>query len=467
MSEQIQSQELSIIDKSMDVLRSGGQILLTNQERSRKAVQIGQNILQAIRENGMTPELDERAMKYLVNCSKALKEENEHRSVITQLMDEIKKMFIACENDIDAKKEGTFPNLIQKERNEYARQVAEEKKRKEEEARIAAEKAKEAIGIRSNIEVLIQSHYGNYLAEKKTSVLNRFNGATLDTIETFRTTLQGWNPEYPISHLNTFTMGNYSKFHSDADVNRFIGEIVETFYPNFRANFEAELTLHKQDVLDRIPSKIEELREEKRKADEAEAARQEALRIQREAEAERQRKIAQERDEAARKALELQAEQERLAEQRRIEALEAERKAEQERAEQEKRRREEEEQRKILREQEEARKAAELEASIKAEGEKTLVLFEQETASMTDTQAPETRTGYEIEVTHQAGYVQLFQLWFEQEGKNLPLDKIDKTSFGQIRAWAEKRAHKDGEKIESKFLVYRDSYKAVNRKAKV
>lgn len=466
MSAEIQPQELSIIEKSMDVFRSGGQILLTNQERSRKAVQIGQNILQAIRENGMTPELDERAMKYLVNCSKALKEENEQRSVITQLMDEIKKMYIACENEIDAKKEGSLPNLIQKERNEYARQMAEEKKRKEEEARIAAEKAKEAIAIKSDIEVKLHAFYGAYLADKKTSVLTRFNAATLDTIESFRATLQGWNPEYPLSHLNTFTIGNYSKLHTTEEVNAFVCDIVEENYTGFRANFVAELSIHKQEVLDRIPSKIEELQEEKRKAEEAEAARQEALRLQREAEAERQRKIAQERDAAARKALELQAEQERLAEQRRIEAIEAQRKADQERAEQEKRRREEEEHRKILQEQEEARKAAELEASIKAEGEKTLVLFEQETASMTDAQAPETRTGYEIEVTHQAGYVQLFQLWFEQEGKNLPLDKIDKTSFGQIRAWAEKKAHKDGEKIESKFLIYRESYKAVNRKAK-
>lgn len=422
MSAITEKNELSIIEKSIDVFKAGGEILLANQQRSKKAVQVGQTILEAIRANGMTPELDERAMKYLVNCSKALKEENESRSVVTQLMDEIKKLYIAAEKEIDVKSEGTYPNLIQRERNEYARKVAEEKRRKEEEARIAAEKAKEAIEIREAIEVKIFTHYSNYLAVQKQKLLDNFNALTLETISAAKDSLESWHPEYPSQHLHDFTTANYSRHLRNEEISDIIDQIIQARLSDYKSNYAAVMNLEKQEIIDRIPSKITELKEA----------------------AEREKQIAAEKDEAIRK---------RLEEAKRM-------------AEREAQLRKEAEERRIAQEQEAARKAAELEASIKANGEKTMVLFEQEAASVTDAPAPEVRTGYEIEVTHQAGYVQLFQLWFEQEGKSLPLDKIDKTSFAQIRAWAEKKAHKDGEKIESKFLVYRESYKAVNRKTK-
>lgn len=466
MNTEVVNQELSIIEKSVDIFKQGGPVLLANQQRSAKAVIVGQNIINEIREKGMTPELDERAMKYLVNCSKALKEENENRSAITQLMDEIKKMFTSAEALIDVKREGTCANIIQAERNNYAKEVAEEKKRKEEEARIKAEKEKEAIDFRADMEMKMFEYYSEFLIKAKTKLLNNFNTLTLSTISAIKDTLDSWQPEYPAEHIKAFKMGNYSKHLTTEEVQGFIDAAVNAKYQEFKSNYAAEMNLQKQEVIDRIPSKIAELQEEKRRADQAEADRKEAQRIADEAEKERQKKMAAEKDEAARKALEAQQEQERQAEKDRIAKLEQEQKDAELKAEQDRKNREEEEQRKILQEQEEARKDAEIKTSLKKEGEKTMVLFEQESASATDTEAPETRTGFEIEVTHQAGYVQLFTLWFEQEGKKLPLDKIDKTSFGQIRAWAEKLAHKNGEKIESKFIIYKDSYKAVNRKAK-
>lgn len=416
------TQEISIIDRSVDVFKSGGPILLANQQRSATAVAIGKKIFSEIAEKGMSPELDERAMKYLVNCSTALKQENENRSAITQLMDEIKKMFTSAEALIDVKKEGTYASLIQSERNKYAKEVAEEKKRKEEQARIKAEKDKEAIEIKSTIEIRMFEYYSAFLGNAKTKMLNNFNALTLETISAAKDSLETWSPEYPIDHLPNFKMANFSKYHSNEEVLAFKNAVIDIKYPEFKSNYAAEMNLHKQEIIDRIPSKIAELQEA----------------------AEREKQIAAAKD---------QAEKDRL-EQEKI------------KAQQEAQRREEEEQRKIAQEQEEARKAAELELAVKAEGEKTMVMFEQESASATDVAAPETRAGFEIEVTHQAGYVQLFTLWFEQEGKNLSLDKIEKTSFGQIKTWAEKLAHKTSEKIESKFLIYHDSYKAVNRKAK-
>ena len=92
-------------------------------------------------------------------------------------------------------------------------------------------------------------------------------------------------------------------------------------------------------------------------------------------------------------------------------------------------------------------------------------MFEQE-ATLAETNTPESRQGYEITVLHPVGYTQIFAAWFEKEGKNLPIDKIGNTKLDQMKAFCEKAAQKDGYFIESKFVKYDQSFKAINKKAK-
>ena len=138
----------------------------------------------------------------------------------------------------------------------------------------------------------------------------------------------------------------------------------------------------------------------------------------------------------------------------------------QEVAAEEKRKREAEESERLMRESEDQKRQAELDADIKKQGEQTMVMFEQEAAMADTAPAPETRQGYDIQVLHPVGYTQIFAFWFENEGKNLPVDKIGNTKLDQMKSWAEKHAQKVGAKIDSKFLKYEESFKAVNRKAK-
>ncbi|MBK7885520.1 MAG: hypothetical protein IPJ81_18275 [Chitinophagaceae bacterium] len=103
---------------------------------------------------------------------------------------------------------------------------------------------------------------------------------------------------------------------------------------------------------------------------------------------------------------------------------------------------------------------------LKKQGDATMVMFEQEAATAEIDNRPEARQGYEITVLHPVGFTEIFAMWFEKEGKNLPIDKIGNTKLDQMKAWAEKHAFKTGTKIESKFIKYEESFKAVNRKAK-
>ena len=101
---------------------------------------------------------------------------------------------------------------------------------------------------------------------------------------------------------------------------------------------------------------------------------------------------------------------------------------------------------------------------MKKQGDQTMAMFEKEATLAETVPQIESKVSLEIEILHPAAYVQVFQLWFENEGKNLPIDKIGNTKISQMVAWAEKFATKGGDKIVSKFLNYKDSFKAVNRK---
>lgn len=125
-------------------------------------------------------------------------------------------------------------------------------------------------------------------------------------------------------------------------------------------------------------------------------------------------------------------------------------------AEQEKRRKEEAE--RLARERKEAEEKAKAEAEAKKKAAEMQALFDAETAEKVS------RSGYEIIVKHPAGYGLIFQFWFENEGKNLPIDKIERKSLKQMKSFCEKYAHKNDETIQSPYLEYKEIVKVSARK---
>lgn len=461
----VQDQQVAIINNSIELFRSAPEILKANQERSRKAISVGNSILAQWHEAWAIEDeeeklqalaaVDERSNKYLVNCSTALKEEKEARAAITQMMDAFKKMFTEAESDLDRTKAGTVTNKVQNNRDTYVSEVANIQERKRKEAERIAAKAKEAVQIKHDLEIDLRNQYSAYLLRKKTAVTNAFNAITLDDFNEKAAGLKGYEPKFAFIIEGPYTSSCY--LHTNEELAAFATEVKEAVIPELQANYTAEMNLLKDELVDKLPSKLAELKEQKRLADEAEAERK------RQQEEEDRRQAAIAKANAAEKArLEEEARIQREKDQQRMEQL----RREQEKAMEEQRQREAEENARLAREAEEAKRQAELEAEAKKQAEQTMVMFEQEAMTAEVTPAPEARQGYEITVLHQAGYVQIFTLWFEKEGKNLPVDKLGNTKLDQMKAWAEKHAHKTGEKIESKFLRYDESYKAVNRKAK-
>lgn len=433
--------QIDIINNSIEVLKTGPEILQASQIRKDKAIEVGNNILDTIEQTKMDEVLDQRANNYLANINKAKKEMNESRSGVTQIMDQLKKMYTEVENELDVKKAGTVPFKIQEHRNRFAKQVAEEKEQKRREAERQAAKSKEAIEIRYQMEQNYTGQFRNYLEERQAKMQAGFNNITLDNYDQKSEALK------ELSISCSFTSGHlYTsrfQYHNDDELKAFSDAVIIDNEEGLTNNFMAEMNSLKDELIEKLPSKLAELQEQKRLADEAaekkRQADEQAAAAKSKAQKEAAAKAQQEAEEARRRQEAAAAEQKRREEQE-----ESDRKAEADRK----------------------RLEDEQAADIKKQGEQTMVMFEQEAAMAEVSTAAEVRQGYEVEILHPVGYTQVFALWFENEGKNLPVDKIGNTKLDQMKAWAEKHAHKTGTKIESKFLKYNESFKAVNRKAK-
>ncbi|MDE3249424.1 MAG: hypothetical protein KGO82_12235, partial [Bacteroidota bacterium] len=446
----VQNNEVAIIQNSLEVLKTGPEILLRSRERKEKALTVGRNILAAIQENGMNAELDERAKNYLVKSRDALAEMKDQRAGVTQIMDQLKKMYTEVENDLDAKKAGTIPSQIQGHRDAYAKQQAEEAERKRREAEREAAKKKEAIEIWAYCEKWFANKLLTLLSEKKNRIVNVFNAITLETfaekqagLEKLQVHILNSDLEKQVGILLTFPV---TPHHNADEVHAIRDQVLAEYdFNDFAINtWQKELTELRTELLDKLPSKKRELEEAARLKREAEEAAERA-RIEEE---QRQKKIA-EANAAEKKRLEAEAE----AARKKNEEQQAELRRQQEEAERQRKEREEQERKQMEAEDARKREEAAQQADLKAQGEQTMTLFEKE-AAIAEVEAPEARQGFDIQVLHAVGYTQLFAIWFEKVGKDLPLDKLGNTKLDQMKTWAEKIAHKENFKIDSKFLKY-------------
>lgn len=432
---------VAVIEKSIVIFQDAGKILKANEERTEKALAVGRRILTDIQANGgaMTAELDERCNKFLANVNKAAGEMNDQRKPVTQIMDAIKKMYTEIENKLDIKKPETIPGIIHKKRNEYAKQVIEEQERKRVESERKAAVERQRVELVAWIHSTISNKLISYLEFKKLSITNSFNAITLADFDDKSDKLGKMAIAFPVAKLAEIIKydlpNNFSLL--DFTVKNTVKTEAHTAYDfqSFYKEYETEIGELKQQLIDRLPSKKQELDE---------IAEQERLRIENEKRLQESKNKA-EREKAELRQKEIEAEQKRLQE--------------------EKERRDREEQDRIKKEAEEQKLKAEQEAESTKMAGTTMVMFNQ-AAEVDTTAAPETRQGFDLTVLHPAGFVEIFQFWFTNEGVKCSVDEIEKMTMKQMKKYCENQAHKHGHKIESKYLKYEPSFTAVNRKAK-
>jgi len=421
------------IEEITMIISEAPNALATNRTSVERAINAGNDLLNRIQAEGMSEDLDAVCNNYLVRNNTTLKQINERRSPITQILTAIAKEFTTLEAQIDLTKANTPANKIQAARDLFAKQQAEQRKKAEAEAARKLAADKERAQLKADAEVQINKNFSDHLNDRLSMLQLIFNGVTLENYTTRLQELHEFATAYSFNHFDTFAPRLMPIYCNAVELQNIVTNAKLGKYEEFALQFENSVAVKRMELIDRMPS----LYAEKKQA--AEQAERERIRI---AELEKTNAAA------AAEAQRLQnIENERLAQlQREREAAAAEKLA-------------------AEAAQREAAAAATIESNRQAN--LTEALFD---AQVVASAAPEisarVREGFEIIVLNQIGYLLLAQFYFEKEGKTEAIEKLEKKTLGSMKKFAETYAMKsDGkEKIVSPFLIYEEKIKTVVKK---
>jgi len=384
------------VKEVQDIISKAPQILSENVASVDKAKAVGENLLDLVKKDGMSDLLDNQLSEYQSKVKTTIKVMNERRKGFTQLVDRFKKEFTTLESALDP-----MFNQIQSIRDSYAQKKIAEQREKERIAELNRKRELELVELRRQISVQLNGHLANYISAVKKGLYEMFEGYTLETIGGADIAIKGTSENLPGGFLDGIKIVYSSYLLTPDEISYEVG-IAKTpeLLASFNGEYKQAIAFEKRSLIDKLPSKKSELEEI------AKASAEEKKRLEAEAQ-----------------------------------------------------RRKEEEAERIRKEEEDAKVKAAEEAAVRASGEAANATVTAQ-AEMSFSEAPKVKEGYEIVIKNSAAYLQIAQFWYEKEGKNLSMDKIERKTFAQMRAFCEAWALKNEEKITSHFIDYKETIKA-------
>ncbi|MCI7615135.1 MAG: hypothetical protein MSS61_07280 [Bacteroidales bacterium] len=268
-----------------------------NQLSHTRCLEVGNQLIARVKQEGMSDALDMEIAKFIERAKITVKKMNGKRTPVTQLFDQIRKVYTTMENDVDPSKANSIPNQLQAHRNAFAKKKheEEERRRREEAARQAKENAK--VRYRAEVEEDYVKQF-NALVNKSINELTDMDKLlTLDNYEIIYDGVKEFICELPETWCHTVISGAYRPSELTTEECRAIqANVMAGLVNRFKEQFPFEVQSSRDDILDRLPSKKKELeRIAKSSAEEAakikaqmeekereEAARKEAERKERE-----------------------------------------------------------------------------------------------------------------------------------------------------------------------------------------
>jgi len=475
----------TVIDKSLEVVKSGSKLLREHERISSRAMAVGRKIKDdadaayAIEDPKLRFEalakVDERANKFLVNCRTRSTEMKEARSAVTQVCSRIVTMFTELENPLD-NKTGPIPKSIQEFRNRYAKDLVVEQERIKKEAKLAADKKIEAVDLRAWVKNAIGQALVNYKAARKLAWTESFNAITLDNYEDKKVKMDAVNTAFPAAKLRELIIMKppypVIKYLTPEENNAIINEEWDVYdFFTFYTEYGQEMSDLKKDLQDKLPSKLAELQEAKRISDKAEEDRLALIESNRIAEENRQAALLKAKGEKEKERLRRLGIQQRWDERKRLNKIQADADKEAARLLKEKETREQEQAQQLKSEQEAAQTKISSAAELGRQAGHTATLFEEMSATASSGNAPSAKNGFEIKVKSPAGWVEIFGFWMQREGMMLMPDDLEKKSLGQMKKAVEAiaaKAQKNGkiDQIVSEHLIYETKITARNVREK-
>lgn len=378
-------------------------VLIKNRNLFQQADSKAKSLLDTIEAEGMSDEIDEEVNKWQVNAKKALQINYDRRTPITQILTKISSEFTSLENPLNPQKADSIFNKLQAHRNTWA--TAKEKERKAKEAKILLNQniEKERISLRVEAEKTIREAYNKKLYAFKAYISKLVNEATLDIFKEVTIKLNDVKIEYPRDAFEKLECPLFSTYLSSEEVRTIAEETNRKLYLELSANFRENMEVDKQQAIDQLPSKKNELeRIAKASAKEAEQLRMEA----------------------------------------------------------EKRKQLEADKLKIEQEDQAKKDTAKLE-SEKSMGEAQNLFNAHFEMAEVATAAKKVKKSYVIEVSNVAGLGAIFMFYFEKVGITLDVETFSKKSLNQMKKEVEKIANTTSEMIEHPSIKYVEDIKAV------
>jgi TolA-binding protein len=392
------STELQTIDVSgmQNIFLQAPAILETNVSSKEKAFAAGLALLENADKVGMSDKLDEQMSMFVGRAKKTVEAMNERRKPFTQLITAVQKQFTGLEKEVS-----DVVKQVQDRRDAYATEKIEAQRERERIEQARLEKERNAIQMRKDIETKISNSFIADLTTAKRLLFDKFNATTVEGVDGVHQEIESFSEDYSytppvLDEKQTFRLSG-STF-TGREINATTAETVDKLLDDFKENYKTEISALKRELIDKLPSKVNEL-QELAKADAENRARLEREAAEREA-----------------------AESERLERERR-----------------------------------EAADRAAAEAELRATAETVNAIAESEISLETK---PEVKEGYEIEVKKTGGWLLITQFWYEREGKTLDNAKIAKYTFERMKRFCEAYALKNEEKIVSPLIEYKPIYKA-------
>lgn len=358
-------------------------------------------LLREIEEHGMDGELDRKAALIIERSRKTLKKMNEGRAPVTKLFDQIRSAYTSLEKDVDPSNPESLPGRLQAMRNEYARRLHEEAERRRMEEAARMRRENEKARFEEEVEREVSRWLSSVIETAARSLDMMLRNMTLDNCESLMKTAGNMVEEMDGQWFceKVLSLGSENGILTAGEYRDIRQKVAGRMKSQVCEQYRFEMEGNKRSVIDMMKSKKAEL-EAMGRTDAANAARMKEQMELREAE------------EAARR-------------------------------EQERKRKEEEE------------AAA---AAMKAEQQKVKSMFDQSAASVPSAVGVKTRK--RIEFVGKQGIIDVLNMWWVNEGRNLPTEELAKKFKTQI-SFCEKMANGASPVfIRSEHIRYVDEVKA-------
>lgn len=386
-----------IIQQSAEVTKNVASIktditnaIQENNTSLQNCIKAGENLLAQSGE--MTDELDAQIASFIKKASATKKAMTERRKGVTQVFDMVKTGFTKMENLLDPKSEESVVYKLQKKRDEYAAYKLEQQRKAEEERKRVARIEAAKIQLHDDVISVCNQIVNEKTSEALNKLTNSFKLLTLDNIEAVKKEINSVPTEIVIGTYLKDRNPSYSPEIPEEEARKIMNGAYREVADSLAKSYGDSVTSARQDILDTFDSKVAELQEIKKTADETERKRKEE----------------------ELKAAEEAAEKERQA-----------------KAEEEKKKREEEER---------LRKAQ----------SQTQTLFDQ---TPTVSAPVKVKVSHHIEVDAPNGYLAIIQMWWAHEGSNMSLEDLAKKLGFMVKA-CEKLKNKDDISVIDEHVLY-------------